>query len=292
MNRVVNSNLEKLNLNLEKLKKQLNNSKNMNVLIKPKKVVTRKVASNNNKPVKVTRVQKTVNVPNTLKPTVIRKKTTDSSSWNFLSILLTIALLFFIGAVVYNIYLYIVVPPEIEQPQIIMKDKVRKAPKGVNINQEGAPISVEKGGDITENKYLSLYGGDDFIKQNTTSPWGEYSTYASYPINYNGEYGKYNRYGPGYYSKIDDGVTKIYYQKVRDHDISTLNNYIRGQNQYIKDINRRVRQINDNRMNTPEYSRDKAILQDIRNYERRLANQVHREAKNQPYLPDQNRYYQ
>lgn len=285
-----------VNLNLEKLKKQLNNSTNVNVLKKPKKVVTRnvtkRVASVNKKPVKVTRVRKTVKAPVKLKPIVRTRTSSDSSQWDFLSVLLTIALLFFIGAVVYNIYLYLLVPQEVEQPQISIEDKVRKAPKGVIIDQEGAPISVEKGGDITENKYLSLYGGDDFIRQSTTSPWGEYSTYASYPGYYGGGYGRYNRYGPGYYSQTDDGVTKIYYQRVKDTDRSRLNSYIRDQNQYIKDINRRVRQINDNRMNTPTYSRDKAVLQEIRNYERRLANQVNREAKSQPYLPDQNRYYQ
>ena len=127
-------------LDLKELKKNLNNSTNVNVLKKPKKVITRnvtkRVALVNKKPVKVTRRR--------------TRTSSNSSQWDFLSVLLTIALLFFIGVVVYNIYLYLLVPQEVEKPQITIEDKVKKAPKGVIIDQEGAPISVEKGGDITE----------------------------------------------------------------------------------------------------------------------------------------------
>ena len=39
-------------------------------------------------------------------------------------------------------------------------------------------------------------------------------------------------------------------------------------------------------MYSPEYSRDKKNLENIRNYERLLANQVNQESRNQPYLSD------
>ena len=44
-------------------------------------------------------------------------------------------------------------------------------------------------------------------------------------------------------------------------------------------------------MFTPEYSRDKLVLSELREYERQLANKVNSKVKNQPYLPDQKGYY-
>ena len=262
-------------MNIEKIKKQLNNSTIVNVM-KSKNIVS------NKKPLKkIVKSVKDVKKPIKMDKTYMNS---SNNSWDFLSILFLLLLLFFIIVIIYNIYLYLVNEQSDNQIDIITDKEINETPDGVVINQEGAPISVEENDDITENKYLSLYDGDNYLKQVLEKPFNDYTQYSTYQ--------GYNRYGPGYYSQTDDGITKIYYEKVRDFDNSGLNNYIKDQNQYIKDVNKRVKQINNNRMNTPTYSRDKAILNEIRKYERKLANQVHRESKNQPYLPDQNIYYQ
>jgi hypothetical protein len=273
-------------MNIEKIKKQLNNSTIVNVM-KSKNIVS------NKKPLKkIVKSVKDVKKPIKMDKTYMNS---SNNSWDFLSILLLLVLLFFIVVIIYNIYLYLVNKQSDNQIDITIDKEINETPDGVVINQEGAPISVEENDDITENKYLSLYDGDNYLKQVLEKPFNEYtqySTYQGYNNLYPNRYNKYNRYGPGYYSQTDNGITKIYYEKVRDFDNSELNNYIKDQNQYIKDVNKRVKQINNNRMNTPTYSRDKAILNKIRKYERKLANQVHRESKNQTYLPDQNIYYQ
>ena len=142
----------------------------------------------------------------------------------------------------------------------------KNSPKGVIINQEGAPISE---GDMAD-KYLS-HSRDDFMKR--------YSN------------GKYAIPRNGTYSQSDNGVTKIYYENNMSPDRQQLNQYINQQNDYVRTINNRVRQINTNRMFTPTYSRDKLVLAELREYERRLADKVNSEIKDQPYLPDQLGYY-
>lgn len=274
-------------MNIEKIKKQLNNSTIVNVM-------KSKNSIGNKKPLKkIVKSVKDVKNPVRLNKTYINS---SNNSWDFLSILLLLVLLFFIGVIIYNIYLYLVNEQSDNQIDITIDKEINETPDGVVINQEGAPISVEEDDDMTENKYLSLYDSDDYLKQVLEKPFNEYTQYSTYQ-GYNNNlcpnrYNRYNCYGPGYYSQTDDGITKIYYEKVRDFDNSGLNNYIRDQNQYIKDINKRVKQINNNRMNTPTYTRNKEILNEIRKYERKLANKVHRESKNQPYLPEQNIYYQ
>jgi len=269
-----------INLNLAKLKRQINNSTNVNVLKKPRRVVRVK------RPVKVKKLVRP-KPPN-------HNKNSGSTFWDFFYVMLSLAVLFFIVMLLYNLYLSFSYGTSQaiadQQTAIAIEDKVKKAPKGVIIDQEGAPISIERGGNMAGNKYLALYGGEDFMRRSRYSPWRESSPYALYPGRYSGGYG-YNRYNSGYYSQSDDGVTKIYYENNMNPDRSNLNAYINNQNDYIRNINKRVRQINMGRMYTPTFSRDKAALRKIRGYERRLANQVHRERKNQPYLPDRSKYY-
>jgi len=269
-----------INLNLAKLKRQINNSTNVNVLKKPRRVVRVK------RPVKVKKLVRP-KPPN-------HNKNSGSTFWDFFYVMLSLAVLFFIVMLLYNLYLSFSYGTSQaiadQQTAIAIEDKVKKAPKGVIIDQEGAPISIERGGNMAGNKYLALYGGEDFMRRSRYSPWRESSPYALYPGRYSGGYG-YNRYNSGYYSQSDDGVTKIYYENNTNPDRSNLNAYINNQNNYIRNINKRVRQINMGRMYTPTFSRDKAALRKIRGYERRLANQVHRERKNQPYLPDRSKYY-
>lgn len=273
------------NLNLERLRKQLNNSTNVNVLKKPNNSM-KNVINNLNKKVKKSQVKTKIKpkIQRKIKPTI--KDVSNNNKYNLLSIFLTLVILLLICFIFYNLYVYFKEKSlsqlsQSSQPQIRIQQKYKveniQKPKGVILDKEGAPISVERGGDITENKYLSLYGGDDFMKRETNIVNNN-----CYKNNLNSSYASY----PGYYSQADDGITKVYYQKIKNN--SKINNYIRNQNRYIRKINKRVREINENRLNTPVYSRDKVMLQEVRNYERKLANKVHRETKNQPYLPDQN----
>jgi hypothetical protein len=277
-----------INLNLAQLKRQLNRSTNVNVLKKPRRVsIPMRIKKIIRKPVKVVRSINSNNNSN--------NNSNISPVWNFLYAMLSLALLVFIIMLVYNLYIsfqdgyYQQISDQ--QTDITIEDSMQKAPKGVIMNQEGAPISIEKGGNIAGNKYLALYGGEDFVRRsrNRFSPWRDSSPYASYPGKYGGGYHR-NGDASGYYSQSDNGATKIYYGYTSSNSRG-INNYIKNQNNYIRDINKRVRQINKGRMYTPTYSRDKSALRKIRGYERRLANQVHRERKNQPYLPDRNYHY-
>ena len=127
-----------INLNLERLRRQLENSTNVNVLQEPKRVVRKPIVK---KPVTRSRTRST--------QTVHPKPSDDTTFWNIFYILLSVATLFFIGMLLYNLYLYYLDRNQ-PVPEVIIKDKVKKDPKGVIIDQEGAPISVEKGGDIYE----------------------------------------------------------------------------------------------------------------------------------------------
>ena len=63
-----------------------------------------------------------------------------------------------------------------------------------------------------------------------------------------------------------------------------LNKYILRQNKYISDINERVRDINKCRLHSSKYLRDNAILSQIRENERQMANEVALEKQSEPVL--------
>lgn len=257
------------NLNLERLRRQLANSKNVNVL-QPKPVIKKQVVK---KPV-VRKRKKVVSRPTT-GIIIIPQKPIDNTFWNFFYALMYLVILFFIATLLYNLYVYYINSSQ-PIPEVTLNNTIKNNPRGVILDQKGAPISVE----------------NNFMRENR-SPQCNYGQYAAYPGGFSENSGiDFNSYDQGYYSQSDDGSTKKYYTNVMNSDRNRINNYIRNQNEYIRNINNRVRQINSNRMYTPTFSRDKYVLQEIRNYERRLANQVERERKNQPYLPDQNRNYQ
>ena len=208
-------------------------------------------------------------------------KSQNSKSYmrNIIYIILIIFILFFIAFLLYNLYIDYIIN---KNQQININYQIQKAPSGVIIGQAGAPISVEKSRDITENKYLSLYGGDDFMKK-VSNPSNLYSTYPNIANEYNKD-NNYSNYKDINNINPDNGVTKNYYEN--NLSKPNINNYINEQNNYIKRINERVRQINNSRMYSPEYSRDKKNLEHIRNYERLLANQVNQASRYQPYLSD------
>ena len=297
------------NVNLTRLKRELNKSINVNMLYKNrvKKLTNVKKINRLTNVKKINRLTnvKKINRPNNTykrqiynsqingpnntykrqiyksqinRPNNIYKPSnssnTNSKVWTFFYIILTVSILFFIALLLFNLYKEYIYSLSEQTNDINIDNQITKAPKGV-IDKEGAPISVETSGNITENKYLTLYGGDDFMKKNFNSlPTN--SPYSSYPNSYSGYNG----------NNADNGVTKIYYENNMTDDNKKLNNYIEKQNNYIKNINKRVHQINSNRMYTPEYIQDKESLSHIRNYERLLANKVSQEYKNQPYLQE------
>ena len=289
------------NVNLTRLKRELNKSINVNMLYKnrvkkltnvkqinkPKyinktpKYINKTPKYINKIPRYINKTQRNIgkytnnspiNIPKYIKSS--NSSNTNSTVWTFFYIILTVSILFFIALLLFNLYKEYIYSLSEQTNDINIDNQITKAPKGV-IDKEGAPISVETSGNITENKYLTLYGGDDFMKKNFNSlPTN--SPYSSYPNSYSGYNG----------NNADNGVTKIYYENNMTDDNKKLNNYIEKQNNYIKNINKRVHQINSNRMYTPEYIQDKESLSHIRNYERLLANKVSQEYKNQPYLQE------
>ena len=235
-------------------------------------------------------VKKNININNSFKKPINKtigfkkniyinfSKDNNETGWTIFYIIIIISILFLIIIALFDNYYNYMYNQTIEQPS------------GVIINQEGAPVNSQISGDMTENKYLTLYGGDDFMKgnqnnynQNDVNNMNNVNNVNNMNNGYD-EYGTYSRYNENSLNFYND-VTKI------SSNRRELNDYIEKQNNYIKNINNRVRQINNNRMYTPEYAQDKASLAQLRNYERRLANKVNVELKDQPYLADQVNYY-
>ena len=276
------------NLNLNKLKLQLNSSRNINSIYKKQRKVPIQTVRTIKKAIPSLKIVKNLNNMQLVKN--YSKK--ESGVWTFFYITLLIAIIFFILMLIYNIYISFQenIHQNLNYQTILdVENSIKNSPKGVIIDQEGAPISIEKGGNIAGNKYLDLYGCNDFMKRSSSLSNNKYinNDYANYPTLYGNNNNKRN----GTYSQSDDGVTKIYYENNMNPSRQNLNQYINQQNDYIRTINNRVRQINTNRMFTPNYSRDKLVLSELREYERRLANKVKSEVKNQPYLVDQKNYY-
>ena len=138
--------------------------------------------------------------------------------------------------------------------KIIFKEKKPLVTKDtIPEEKKGVNIAIEKGHNMSENSYIS--------SNPEVSP-NEMNDYAVFD---------------------ETMIEKTSIQNEKNK----VNEYIKQQNAYIRNINGRVAQINENRMNTPTYNRDVQALHDIRNFERKLANKVHREHIYQPYLPDQ-----
>lgn len=185
--------------------------------------------------------------------------------------------------------------------------KFAKAPQGIldMPTQEGAPVSTEGPPDDTENAYLTLYGSPDAPGFTTGSKYQRYDTpyqnkyivaggavdsnlpYSPYPNGYGGRDPANFRW-PRY--NLRQPYTSDYYldEEMRGIPRANLNAVIEQENDYIRDVNQRVRQINKSRMYSPQFLANKRELAAIRSLERRVANRVHREAENQP---DLNPYY-
>ena len=172
--------------------------------------------------------------------------------------------------------------------------------------QEGAPISVERGGDITENSMLNqtgVPGMPGWVPENTTNAANAAnaahldqsylgsttsamadqgyltdtntgSMYAAYPSRKQRE--RRQRFSPSDYYGGFSGMTR-----------SQINDYITKENEYIRNVNHRVHQINKHRMLSPDFLKEKESLAQIREYERSLANRVNYDQQNQPDLQDQ-----
>jgi hypothetical protein len=207
----------------------------------------------------------------------IPKPETNNLLTGLLSSILVIALLVFIFSLIFHLFTQKKIDDVNENVQEILRKPpppmfTESAPSATSIS--GAPVSSE-GPDDAENAYLSLYGSPDAPGFRA---WGTDNVDNEYPFP-GGPY--YNVQG-----KISEDP-KLQYSNVPR---SRLNEYVNDQNSYIREINDRVRQINRNRMYSQRFLRNRAELRELRNFERRLANKVHRERENQPLLPD-NVYY-
>lgn len=256
-----------LNENLKRLRNQLENSTNINSLNKrPNNRFS------NNRSVNLKNITKTpVPQPNKFNRKQVRKalvpkrklvtkkvsvpkknlvskrnsEPTRSYLWSFIYILLFLVSTGLIGVSVYNLYNYTNAKPEQTNQNTYNVIKVPMRPN------KPKGVILNKVGAPVKNK-----------KPN------DYLSYSEFPK---------------YYSRMDDGVTKTYYENVLNNNRQEINKYIRNQNNYIRNVNERIRQINRNRMNTPGYDRDRRALNAIRNYERILANKVYREQRNGMY---------
>jgi hypothetical protein len=301
------------NSSLNKLKEQLNNSKNINIMNKPKKsnflqpinfknLPVKKMTSSNAKilkkkiikkiqpkiakPIKskiikpfkpqLTKPQLTksqLTKPQLIKPQLIKPDIEESSF--LMDVIYGILLLAVIGLTGYLGYLLYQAYIERQNDNIISSkieeapDEIIEDPKGAEIkDKDGVNIKVEKGGDITENTYLTKYGSENSIVPN------QYER-QFFPISDNLKDTK-----P--ISNSDNGSTKKYYNKVKDYECAKMNDYIKEQNEYVRRVNERIREINSSRINSPEYVDDQIRLKAVREYERVLANKVKRESN--PYL--------
>lgn len=180
----------------------------------------------------------------------------------------------------------------------------------------GVPISVEEGGDISENRFLNLYGSptapgfasDPYgiapgyqpswkYKHPSSgyTPWGSGAVNATFPpVDSNPPYTNVASYPDGTQTLTPNDILDTsqadYYQGAETASVARdqLNQYVAEQNQQVRAINARVAQINRKRMFSPEFMRHKSELREVRNIERRLANRVYTEAQDQPDLPDVN----
>lgn len=290
--------MSNFNSSINRLREQLNNSKNAVSLKKPLKknidaVILKNVEeikSNVKKlslnPIKKTQMKKlSVNNAKVLKKKIMKKvaekkgfvkdisiktenKEQSSTIWNILYVILLLTV------VCLTIYLcYLLYQSYLDRQNIgIVVDKIKKAPKPVDIEaseKEGVSIKVEKGGDITENKYLSKYGSEevnDILPNQYEKQFFLLSSNAD-----NGNSKKYYEKVKEYEKKKNrkDNVNKI---KVIDYEREKLNEYIREQNDYVRRLNLKVRDINSGILDTD----DEIRLTSVRNYERILANRVNR----------------
>jgi hypothetical protein len=218
-----------------------------------------------------------------------RSQPQESDTSQLLWGILIICLVIFIIAFIFHFFVqrsFTEVGNNIIDRTRFLFEKSFQKPQGISDmpSQVGAPVSTEGPPDDTENSYLNLYGSPDapgFSKYpghvspgyRSYSPWGQ--GYQTNNLPFAGNLGQYPNGGDYYIKERVENISK-----------SRLNEYIRRQNRYIKDVNRRVKDINSDRMYSPEYIRNKAELRYVRNFERRLANKVHRESERQPYLPN------
>lgn len=228
------------------------------------------------------------------------------SDWSLLWTILTILLVLLIVAFIFHFFVQYqfgsVSDRIVDETRSMIERRFQKAPKGVPEVPspiEGAPISVEEKPDIAGNPYLTLFGAPDapgfkaglgkFMGASGTPDVSGFAGFndAGYPF----------PGGPSYSSPYNWKKWKPEYARARlgDYYLGAelanvpryqLNEYIQEQNNYVRSVNDRIKQINEERMYSPKYLRHKAELKELRNFERKLANEVNRETKKQPFLPD------
>jgi hypothetical protein len=201
-------------------------------------------------------------------------KNIDTSFILFIFILILVFLLLF-----FLFYYFIRNKDNYEMNNEIIQQSYQ-SPKGIldMPTQMGAPVSNEKGPDSSENAYLTLYGSPDAPGFKEYSQMGNNLKYSGYSS---------GNYYAEEYPQMGDYYLEAEYENIPRRN---LNGYIQKQNRYVRSINNRIKQINEKRMYDPAFIRHLAELSELRNFERELANKVHKEADKQPILPDQSPY--
>ena len=247
--KIIDNNMKAIN-NLNKdLKKILKNNN-----VKPKTFPQQKVL---NKP-KTFPQQKVLNKPKTFPQQKLVNKSKiniNSSSniantiWKIFVILLFITIIVIVSVILYRIHhtLYIY---DVKEIPLAITDTTTSAP----INTAGAPINNT--GDMTENPYLTLYGGGVFNISGLDAEMQNYRNLQS--LNY------------------DDGITKQIYIIQRKHH---LNDYIRNYNKSAININKAIDKYNSEINNvyiensiSEDEKKDLIDLYEIKEYEQELTN--------------------
>lgn len=221
----------------------------------------------------------------------------STQGWSLTHTLYVVLIFILIGLIAYLVYQYLNKPDysdDIEQRLIkrtkeMIERRMKNAPKGlVDIpRQMGAPISVEEQKNSAGNPYLYLYGSPDspgFASYPGHRPPGYRHMYTAWGRNPGETIGTQPYYSS--WERYNKPQSYVVQESSVNYPRSQLNEYVEEQNRYIKKVNDRVRQINEQRMFSPRFLRHSAELSEIRNFERRLANKVHRESEDQPHLPD------
>jgi len=172
--------------------------------------------------------------------------------WKIFVIVLFIAIIIITSVILYRIHhtLYIY---DVKEIPLAVTDT--SSSTSVAINTAGAPVNTS--GDMTENPYLTLYGGGIFNMSGLDSDMHKYRNLQT-----SGNY--------------DDGITKQIYKYQRKH---YFNDYIRKYNKSAININRAIDKYNKEINNTSivnsiseDEKNDLVSLYEIQEYDNELNN--------------------
>lgn len=189
---------------------------------------------------------------NVLQKNIERNIHKDSSSTHFVLLFLFISIVLLIFVYIYHILTDKPEPP----PPLPATEEEEEEVEGRREEPEEAPISIEYKKNISENPYLTKYGGalptENPLIYHHTLPGHDLLPFPSlrYPY-YHGFHG-YHRY-----------LTP-----------AEIRAYVQAQNRRIYDVNREIAEINNEPIISPGRYRRMEELKAIREMERRYANSL------------------